>query len=79
MTESFFLPFLLLGTVGIVLRRMRALFAVTLTYVLLHFLVIPNWQERWFGVFYLSMAVCAATTISGATSGRNERISQDAM
>jgi hypothetical protein len=76
MMESFFLPFLLLGSVGIVLRRMRGLFAVSLAYVLLHFLVLPNWQERWFGVFYLSMAVCAATMIRRATSNHDEGISQ---
>jgi hypothetical protein len=61
--QSFFLPFLLLGMVGLASRRMRALFAVTLAYALLHFLALPNWEERWFGVFYLSMAVCAATTV----------------
>ncbi len=60
--ESFFLPFLLLGIVGMVSRRMRILFAVALAYVCLHFLVLPNWQERWFGLFYLCMGVCAATT-----------------
>jgi hypothetical protein len=79
MTESFFLPFLLLGIIGFVARRMRGLFVVTFSYVCLHFLILPNWQERWFGVFYLSMAVCAATTIRAATSGRDEGISHDAM
>ena len=64
MAESFFLPFLLLGTVGIVTKRMRGLFYVTLAYVGLHFLVLPNWQERWFGLFYLSTGVCAATTVA---------------
>jgi hypothetical protein len=72
MTESFFLPFLWLGSAGIVLRRMRGLFAVTLAYVLLHFLVLPNWQERWFGVFYLSMAVCAATAVKAAERDANK-------
>ena len=58
--ESFFLPFLLLGTIGLASRRMMALFAVSLAYVILHFVVLPNWQERWVGLFYLCMAVCAA-------------------
>jgi hypothetical protein len=62
MMSSFFLPFLLLGTAGMALKRTRPFFAVTLGYVFLHFLILPNWQERWFGVFYLSMAVCAAAT-----------------
>ena len=65
-TESFFLPFLLLGTVGIVSRQMQTLFTVALTYVCLHFVVLPNWQERWFGLFYLAMGVCAATAAGKA-------------
>jgi hypothetical protein len=63
MTESFFIPFLLLGAIGVVVKPMRVLFAVTLAYASLHFLVLPNWQERWFGLFYLSMGVCAATAV----------------
>ncbi len=66
MTESFFIPFLLLGTIGVVAKPMRVLFAVTLAYASLHFLVLPNWQERWFGLFYLSMGVCAATAVEAA-------------
>jgi hypothetical protein len=64
--DSFFLPFLLLGTIGLVAKRMRALFAVALGYVVLHFLVLPNWQERWVAIFYLSAAVCAAAAIPKA-------------
>jgi hypothetical protein len=73
MMASFFLPFLLLGTTGIALRQMRGLFAATLAYVLLHFLILPNWQERWFGVFYLSMAVCAAATVGTVENDRRFR------
>ena len=62
--ESFFLPFLLVGMIGVVSKRMRALFAVGLAYVALHFVVLPNWQERWVGLFYLSATVCAATAVS---------------
>ena len=61
--NSFFLPFLLLGTIGLVSRPMRVLFVVALAYVALHFVVVPNWQERWVGLFYLSMGVCAATAV----------------
>jgi hypothetical protein len=64
--NSFFIPFLLLGTIGLVSTRMRALFGVTLVYVLLHFLILPNWQERWVAVFYLCCSICAATTVSKA-------------
>jgi len=45
---------------------------VALAYVLLHFVALPNWQERWFGVFYLSMAVAAAEALQAhpSTSSR---------
>ena len=66
--ESFFLPFLLLGVISLTSERARILFAVTLAYVILHFLVLPNWQERWVGVFYLSMTVCAVLSLRSAVS-----------
>lgn len=62
-TESYFLPFLVLGMIGAVVKRMRVLFAVTLAYVVLHFFVLPNWQERWVAIFYMSAAVCAAASV----------------
>ena len=61
--NSFFLPFLIVGVLGLASKRTRMLFAVSLAYLLLHFLILPNWQERWFGVFYLSMGVCAAASL----------------
>ncbi|MGD0567237.1 MAG: hypothetical protein ABSA78_02435 [Candidatus Sulfotelmatobacter sp.] len=67
-SESFFLPFLVLGIIGAVAKRMRALFAVTLAYVVLHFVVLPNWQERWVAIFYLSAAVCAAAAMAAIPS-----------
>ncbi|HEV2698090.1 MAG TPA: hypothetical protein VGU90_08875, partial [Terriglobales bacterium] len=55
---SFFIPFLLAGLVGFAeSHRSRALFASALSYSALHFLALPNWQERWFCLFYLSMGV----------------------
>ena len=63
-TESFFVPFLLVGIVGFfAVKRMKSVAAVAFAYVLLHFVVLPNWQERWFGVFYLAMGVVAAETL----------------
>lgn len=61
--NSFFFPFLLLGTIGMVMKRMRVLFAVALSYACLHFVILPNWEERWFGLFYLSMGMCAAVAV----------------
>ena|ERR1051325_9250677 len=57
---SFLLPFLLLAVISLRSSRPLPLLGATLGYVLLHFLVLPNWQERWFGVFYLSAVICAA-------------------
>ena len=60
--NSFLIPFLLLGTIGFIFNsRLRPVAAVAIAYVVLHFGVLPNWDERWFGVFYISMALCAAT------------------
>jgi hypothetical protein len=66
--NSFFLPFLLLGTIGAVSRRTRVLFVVALAYVVLHFLILPNWQERWVAIFYLCAGVCAGTTVEHTPS-----------
>ncbi|MGB9071853.1 MAG: hypothetical protein WCC22_04220 [Terriglobales bacterium] len=61
---SFFVPFLLVGIGGFfAAKQMRTVAVVTFAYVLLHFVVLPNWQERWFGVFYLTMAVAAAEAL----------------
>jgi hypothetical protein len=63
-TGSVFFPLLLVGIgVFFAANRTRTLAVVTLASVLLHFVVLPNWQERWVGVFYLSMAVAAAETL----------------
>jgi hypothetical protein len=66
--ESFFLPFLLLAAIGLRSRRGRPVLAATLGYVILHFLILPNWQERWVAVFYVSAAICAADSLPGAES-----------
>lgn len=59
--KSSFLPFLLLGTIGVISGQMRGLFAVASAYAGLHFVALPHWEERYFGVFYLAMGVSAAT------------------
>ncbi len=61
--NSFFIPFLLLGLVGAIEKELRALFAVMLAYAILHFVVLPNWQERWVALFYLVCGICAATVV----------------
>ena len=63
---SFFLPFVLLGAISLGSHRARALFAVTFAYIALHFVVLPNWQERWAGIFYLTMGVCVTMRMATA-------------
>ncbi len=63
--ESFFFPFLLLGTVTLASSRLKSLFWIALAYASLHFLALPNWQERWFALFYLCMACTAAASRRG--------------
>ena len=61
---SFFIPFLLLGLAGALrATRARGLFLVAVAYSVMHFAVLPNWQERWFAMFYLSMGVVAAMSL----------------
>jgi hypothetical protein len=62
-TNSFFVPFLLLGLVGVIEKQLRALCAVMLADVILHFVVLPNWQEGWVALFYLACGICAATLV----------------
>jgi hypothetical protein len=61
--ESFFLPFLVIGGIGLQSRRAWPLMTAAAAYIALHFLILPNWQERWAAVFYLSMVVSALMPI----------------
>jgi hypothetical protein len=64
---GFSVPFLLAGIPGILLcRQLRPVAGAAIASTALHFALLPNWQERWFGVYYLVMAVCAASVTSGA-------------
>jgi hypothetical protein len=75
--SSYGLPFALPGIAAFwVSSRARQLLAVSAGYLALHFLLLPNWQERWFGVFYLSLGVTASiliwqkgSSISGTDQG----------
>lgn len=61
--NSFFIPFLILGVIGLAGRGLRRLLYVSLAYVGLHFIILPNWQERWVGVFYLCCGVGAVSAL----------------
>ena len=62
---SFFLPFLL-AAVGVFWSKspLRTVVCTTISYSALHFIVLPNWQERWFGVFCLSAGIATAIVLS---------------
>ncbi len=60
------LPFLIAGTVGFRrCKRLRAFAIVTLAYAFLHFVLLPNWQDRWFAVLYLACGILAASAAGG--------------
>jgi hypothetical protein len=64
MLASYTTVFLLLGIAGSWLsRRVRPLILVTSVSVALHYFVLPNWQERWFGVFYLAMGIALVAAL----------------
>jgi hypothetical protein len=66
---GFFFPFLALGLTGLFCRpRSVAVFGVALAYTGLHFVLLPNWEERWFAIFYLSAGVLAVTGLGQGLS-----------
>lgn len=55
---GFLIPFLLVGMAGIFRTRgLRSLVLVTLAYAVAHFVLLPNWQDRWFVILYLVMGL----------------------
>ena len=50
--------------------RNLPLLTATLAYVALHFLILPNWQEGWVGIFYLGMVISAVK----ATEERSQQV-----
>jgi hypothetical protein len=59
MLNSFVPVFLILGIVGLN-RRTAPLLAVVTAYAVLHYVILPNWIDRWMGVFYVVTCVVAA-------------------
>jgi len=54
--------FLILSTVGLN-RRTAPLLGVVTAYVMLHYVILPNWIDRWMGVFYVVTCMVAAMNI----------------
>ena len=58
--DGVLIPFLLLATIGLAKAGTpRTVLFVTSAYVALHFVILPNWQDRWFCLFYLTAGVAA--------------------
>ncbi len=75
MVESYTTLVALLGIAGWWLsRKARPLIAVSTASVALHFIILPNWQERWFGVFYLSMGIALVAALGAGFGGRESRV-----
>jgi hypothetical protein len=79
-----FIPFALMGVVGILRRPTSAILGlviVAVVYNASHFLMYPLVETRYFGLFYLAMGISAASTLVGrlsstawtASSGADER------
>jgi len=75
--DGFFLPFLLAGLAGflrpgnLILKIVGVLMGL---YLLLHFILLPNYVDRWFGGYYIAMGMLAAGTISsgGLSNAHNK-------
>jgi len=58
--QSWLMPFLLLAVIGLYRRTIRFAFSgIALLYIGIHFLILPNWVERWFVVAYIPLALSA--------------------
>jgi hypothetical protein len=72
MLVSPLLGFVLLGLVGLCRKSRRLLIsAISTTCAVLHFLLLPNWEDRWFVIPYLSLAlssICVESTVPVSTS-----------
>jgi hypothetical protein len=65
--HSHFLPFLLMGLVGLLRRTSRAvvgLTVVTLVYTLAHLVSYPVPEARYFGLFFAAMGIAAGSAVS---------------
>ena len=62
MFVSFVPLFILLGLIGLN-RRTAALLGIVTAYSVLHYLILPNWVDRFFGIFYLVTAMTAASQV----------------
>ena len=66
-----YIPFLLMGIVGLLRRASRAvvgLIAVTVVYTAAHLIIFPNPEPRFFGAFFAAMGIALASTLFTSSS-----------
>lgn len=68
MASSFVPAFVLLGMFGLN-RKTAPLSIVAASYAFLHYLILPNWMDRWMGVFYLLTCMTAAFSFKPKAAG----------
>ena len=60
MFQGWLMPFLLVAAVGVARQsNLTYLALIAVLYISIHFLILPNWEERWYVVAYLSLALSA--------------------
>jgi hypothetical protein len=59
MLYSFVPVFLMFGLIGLN-RKTAPLLGIASLYAILHYIILPNWIDRWMGVFYLLTAMTTA-------------------
>jgi hypothetical protein len=65
--NSSLIPFMVVGIIGFLASsRLRVLGAVTIVYSVLHFIILPNWQERWFVILYLVLSIIGINAVAGS-------------
>lgn len=63
--DGVLVPFLLLATIGLAKPGpARTVLFITSAYVALHFVILPNWQDRWFCLFYVTAGVAAVRSVA---------------
>jgi hypothetical protein len=60
MLTNFVPAFILLGLIGFN-KKTAPLLAIAATYAAVHYLILPNWIDRWMGVAYLIPCIAAAS------------------
>jgi hypothetical protein len=77
-----FIPFALLGVVGLLRRPPGAILGLTIVsvaYCASHFMIYPDVEERYFGLFFLAMGVSAAFAIVAPPSSTARMTSSPQM